>query len=252
MHGNHFSLILLSTNQCNAACDYCFEDKTRDRLSLERLQVIADKVLDHMDVHRIGSLTIHWQGGEAMLLPPRWYRQAFALIQDAAAEHGKRVEHGMQTNMLAYGHEWDAVIADMFGNSLSTSLDYPNLHRRVAGRDPEHYDALWAPKVRMARDAGIDVKVISVLNQGTLAMGAKRYYEYFVDELGVTDFQINTPFPGVVHQHDLLMQESALVAKDLYTHAQDFTQIGDAGQMHQTIVRLIWKHDPAAGPRSRE
>jgi radical SAM protein with 4Fe4S-binding SPASM domain len=196
INGNHFSLILLSTNQCNAACDYCFEDKTSDRLSLERLQIIVGKVLDHMDEYQIGSLTIHWQGGEAMLLPPLWYRQAFAWIGEAAAKRGKRVEHGLQTNMLAYSPKWGALIAEMFGNSLSTSLDYPNLHRKVSGRGPEHYDALWGRKVRMARAAGIDVKVITVLNQGTLEIGAERFFEHMIDDLGITDFQINTPFPG--------------------------------------------------------
>ena len=102
MTGNHFSLILLSTNKCNAACDYCFEDKTNHRFSLERLRVMFDKVLDHMEVSGIGSLTVHWQGGEAMLLPPSWYEQAHAMIQAAAAARGKQVGHGLQTNMLIY------------------------------------------------------------------------------------------------------------------------------------------------------
>ena len=163
---------------------------------IERLETIIDKVLDHMDANQIGALTIHWQGGEAMLLPPDWYQQAFDLIQSAAAAHGKHVDHGLQTNMLAYSPKWDRVIAEMFGNSVSTSLDYPNLYRKVRGRGPEHYDALWASKVRAARAAGIDVKVISVLNQATLEIGAERFYEHLVDELGVSDFQINTPFPG--------------------------------------------------------
>jgi radical SAM protein with 4Fe4S-binding SPASM domain len=196
MNGKHLSLVLLSTNQCNAACDYCFEDRTSERLSLERLQLIVDKVLDHMDANQIGALTIHWQGGEAMLLPPQWYRQAFALIQDAADMRGKRVDHGLQTNMLAYSPKWNPVVSEMFGNSLSTSLDYPNLYRKLPGRDPEHYNAIWERKVRMARAAGIDVKVISVVNQATLEIGAERFWEYFVDDLGVFDFQINTPFPG--------------------------------------------------------
>ena len=196
MNGNHFSLILLSTNNCNAACEYCFEDKTSDRLSLEQLQLIVAKVLDHMDANHIGALTIHWQGGEAMLLPPQWYQQAFALIDRAAAARGKRIDHGLQTNMLLYSPKWNPVIAEMFGNSVSTSLDYPNLHRKVLGRGPEDYNAIWARKVRMARDAGIDVKVISVPNQATLEIGAARFYKHLVDELGVIDFQINTPFPG--------------------------------------------------------
>nr|WP_207188114.1 radical SAM protein [Thiorhodovibrio winogradskyi] len=189
-------MILLSTNQCNAACDYCFEHLTDDRLTLERLQRIVDKVLDHMDAQQISALTIHWQGGEAMLLPPSWYAQAFALIGAAAATRGKHVEHGLQTNMLAYSPEWNDIIAEMFGNSLSTSLDYPNRHRKQPGRDTEHYDALWSRKVRMARDAGIDVKAISLINQGTLELGAEAFYSHLVDTLGVTDFQINTPFPG--------------------------------------------------------
>ncbi len=196
MKGTHLSLILLPTNECNAACAYCFEDRTRDRLSLERLALVIDKVLDHMEAQHIGALTIHWQGGEAMLLAPEWYQEAFDLIQKAAAAHGIGVQHGLQTNMLAYSPRWNRVIAEMFGNSLSTSLDYPNLYRRVRGHDPEHYDALWSSKVRAARAAGIDVKVISVLNQATLEIGAARFYEHLVDELGVRDFQINTPFPG--------------------------------------------------------
>jgi len=88
-----------------------------------------------MDANQIGALTIHWQGGEAMLLPPDWYQQAFDLIQRAATAHGKRVDHGLQTNMRGYGPTWDRVIAEMFGNSLSTSVDCPNLYRNAASND---------------------------------------------------------------------------------------------------------------------
>lgn len=196
MKGNHFSLILLPTNRCNAVCDYCFEDKTKDRLGLEQLQLIIDKVLDHMDACGIGALSIHWQGGEAMMLPPNWYQEAFDLIQESVSTRGKAVDHGLQTNLLAYGPKWNPVIAEMFGNGLSTSLDYPNLHRKLLGRGREHYDALLERNLRLARAAGIDVKVISVPNRATLEIGAERFYEHLVDDLGITDFQINTPFPG--------------------------------------------------------
>ena len=196
MTGNHFSLILLSTNRCNAACDYCFEDKTDIRLSVARLQIIIDKVLNHMVASGIESLTIHWQGGEAMLLPPDWYAAANEMIGRAAADRGKQVDHGLQTNLLNYSTKWNPIIGTMFGNSISTSLDYPNLHRRMPDRDPAHYSDLWRRRFHQARAAGIDVKLISVPNRGTLARGAEPFYRYLVDELGVRDFQINTPFPG--------------------------------------------------------
>ncbi len=193
---SHFSLVLLSTLQCNADCEYCFETRTNDRLSLDRLGEMMRKVLDYMVEKSLASLTIYWQGGEAMLLPPIWYEQADQLIQREAEARGKQVFHSLQSNMLAYHARWNPVIAKMFGNSIGTSLDYPNLHRKVLGQGPEHYNDLWIKRVREARAAGIEVQVIAVPNQATLDIGAKRFYRYFVDELGITDFQVNTRFPG--------------------------------------------------------
>jgi len=102
MMGNHFSIILLPTNKCNVNCEYCFEDKTDDRMTLEQLSVVTNKVLDYMEQASISALTIHWQGGEIMTMPPDWFAQAYDLIQNAAARRGKFVEHGLQSNMVGY------------------------------------------------------------------------------------------------------------------------------------------------------
>ena len=88
---SHFSLILLSTLQCNADCAYCFEDKTPDRLTLDRL---GEMILQGTGLHggkSLASLTIYWQGGEAMLLPPSWYEQAEELIRREAEARDKQV-----------------------------------------------------------------------------------------------------------------------------------------------------------------
>ncbi|WP_295456249.1 radical SAM protein [uncultured Thiodictyon sp.] len=191
-----FSLILLPTLQCNADCDYCFEDKTNDRLSLARLQVLIDKVLDHLVEKDISGLLIHWQGGEVMTLPPSWFARAYTLIGEAADQRGRGVTHGLQTNMIGYSARWDPVIREMFGNCVSTSLDYPNLYRRRRGRDAGDFNAVWLERVRLARAAGIEVGVIAVPNAATLALGAEGFYHQFVDELGIRSFQVNTPFPG--------------------------------------------------------
>ena len=114
---SHFSLILLSTLQCNADCDYCFENKTTDRLTLDRLGEMMRKVLDYMVERSLDALTIYWQGGEAMLLPPSWYEQANEMIRREADARGKEVFHSLQSNMLSYSSRWNQVIADMFGNS---------------------------------------------------------------------------------------------------------------------------------------
>src|SRR5215510_5935441 len=196
MIGNRLSLILLPTNKCNVACEYCFEDKTDDFMSHEKLAVVIDKLLDHMERKAISALTIYWQGGEIMLLPPEWFERAGAMIAEAARARRKLVEHSLQSNMIGYDRKWNKIIAEMFGNSVGTSMDYPNLYRKARNHPPDHYTDIWKRNVRDARAAGIQVGVISIPNKGTLEAGAEKFYSYFVDELGITDFQVNTSFSG--------------------------------------------------------
>ena len=222
MGADTFSLILLPTLQCNADCDYCFEDKNTDRLSLERLKTLIDKVLDHLVVKSIGTLAIHWQGGEVMTLPPSWLADAHGLIGAAAASRGLVVTHALQTNMIGYGPRWDAVIGDMFGNRVGTSLDYPNLHRHRHGKDAADYDAILTENIQQARAAGIEVEAIAVPNAKTLEIGAARFYSHFVDTLAIPSFQVNTPFPGgtsIQAKRDLPLESKGLIR--FYTELAD-------------------------------
>jgi radical SAM protein with 4Fe4S-binding SPASM domain len=171
----------------------------------------------------LASLTIYWQGGEAMLLPPSWYEQADALIQREAKARGKQVFHSLQSNMLAYSSRWNQVVADMFGNSIGTSLDYPNLHRKLLGQGPESYNEIWGKRVREARAAGIAVQVIAVPNQATLDIGAEQFYTHFVDELGITDFQVNTPFPG----GEATTAKQALPVAEVEALSRFYTELAD-------------------------
>ena len=196
MMGNHFSIILLPINKCNVACEYCFEDKTDDRMSLDQLRLVMTKVFDHMDEAAIRALTIHWKGGEIMLVPPDWFARAFELIQNLAARRGKFVEHGLQSNMIGYHRRWNGIIEQMFGNSLGTSMDFPNLHRKLFNGSASDYTRIWKYNVQAALAAGINIGVIAVPNQATLDVGAERLFSFFVDEVGISSFQVNTPFPG--------------------------------------------------------
>ena len=46
MSGNQLSLILLPTNKCNVAGEYCFEDKTADFMTHDQLSVTVGHVLN--------------------------------------------------------------------------------------------------------------------------------------------------------------------------------------------------------------
>jgi uncharacterized protein len=80
MINNQFSLILLPTNECNVACDYCFEDKTAGFITHDQL-----------------SLTIK----------PEWFERAHELISEAASRRRKKIDHSLQSNMIRYSAKWN-------------------------------------------------------------------------------------------------------------------------------------------------
>jgi uncharacterized protein len=114
----------------------------------------------------------------------------------AAQERGCRFIHYLQTNLIGYSDAWKDVIRTMFQGSIGTSMDYPNKHRKLFNGDAEAYTRLWTRKLREAQSAGFTVGVIAVLHQGSLEAGAEEFYRYFTEELGLDNFQVNTPFPG--------------------------------------------------------
>ena len=196
MSGRIFSVILLPTSECNVACDYCFEQKQPHRLSTTLLPLLTRRLLDHLENEGIEECEIYWQGGEAMIMGPGWFADAGNLMDRLAAERGRRFSHYLQTNLISYSPAWNDVIRGMFKNSLGTSMDYPNIHRKLFNGSARAYTELWTRRLQEAKAAGIKIGVIAVLHQGSLETGARKFYHYFTEELGLTEFQVNTPFPG--------------------------------------------------------
>jgi uncharacterized protein len=191
-----FSVILLPTAECNVACDYCFERKNPHRLTLAAVPLLTQQLLDHLEQEGIDECEVYWQGGEAMIMGPSWFTEAGRLMDTAAAARGRSFKHYLQTNLVSYSPAWNGVLRTMFGGSLGTSMDYPNVHRKLFAGGAEAYTRVWTERLREARAAGIEVGVIAVLHRGSLEAGPERFYRYFTEELGLKNFQVNTPFPG--------------------------------------------------------
>jgi uncharacterized protein len=196
MNGRVFSVILLPTSECNVACDYCFEHKEPHRLSPALLPLLTRRLLDHLEHENIEVCEIYWQGGEAMIMGPEWFAEAGDLMGRAAEERGRKFVHYLQTNLISYSGSWNRVIHGMFNGSVGTSMDYPNVHRKLFKVGAEAYTKLWTKRLHEARAAGINIGVIAVLHQASLEAGAERFYRYFTEDLGLDDFQVNTPFSG--------------------------------------------------------
>ena len=217
MIGADFSVVLLPTLACNAACDYCFERHRAGTLELTVLEKIADQLLSFARDHKSRQMSIFWQGGEVTLLSTAWFERAGEVFAERASDAGVEIIHYLQSNLIGYDRSWNDLVHQMFGGSIGTSLDYPNLHRRPIGGLAEDFFPLWNRGYQEALAGDVHVGVIAVVNQGTLAAGAEAFYRFFVDELGVDDFQVNSPrpllpiLPPAVHALGIACHQSTVV-----------------------------------------
>lgn len=196
MRPRGFSLIFLPTLKCNAACEYCFEDKSASTMTLDEFKVVLEKLLDYLQAEEIDELKIYWQGGEVLTMDPDWFMRAHETIDTLSRKRGKRIYHELQTNLIGYHKKWNRVLREMFSNQVGSSLDFPNLYRKTVGGSPKDYNDLWVRKYREASSYGLQVGVISLPNNESFRLGAPTFYSYYIDEVGLRGFQLNTPFPG--------------------------------------------------------
>jgi radical SAM protein with 4Fe4S-binding SPASM domain len=215
MRSKEISMIFLPTLKCNAACEYCFEEKSPNTMTLDEFAIALTRVLDYMQSEEVDRLRIFWQGGEVLTMKPDWFMRAHEIMGNLAHAKGKVIVNELQTNLIGYGKKWNRVLREMFSNQLGSSLDFPNLYRKVVGGDPLDYNDLWIRRYREAKASDVQVGVISLPNEETFRMGAVRFYTYFVEEIGLSGFQLNTPFPGGPAKIDALLKSDDFIAFSL-------------------------------------
>ena len=185
--------IFMPTLQCDAACDYCFQTRRSGAVSHEDLGRILDKLADHLDEKHTATCTVYWLGGELFTLSPDWFMRALNIIKDVESRRNKKILNRLQTNLMTYSRQWNQVIFEMFHGEVGSSLDYPNLHRRLAGGTVGSYNSVWLDKYREALSNGIQVGVISVPNVETLKKGAAEYASYYFEEIGLKHLHVYPP-----------------------------------------------------------
>jgi uncharacterized protein len=193
---DQISVLVSPTFRCNADCEYCFENKTSDVMELQDFKHIMPKLLTYLLNQEITELKLFWTGGEILTMSPEWLLRAHDVCWEISEKTGLRIKNSLQSNLIAYAPHWRGVISEMFSHKVGSSLDFPNLYRKAAGGSPETFNDLWFRRYQEAREAGIEVGVISVLNGASLIIGAREYYSYYVEECGLKSFQVNTPYPG--------------------------------------------------------
>jgi uncharacterized protein len=193
---NYFSALISPTYRCNADCEYCFQHKTPDVMEVADFERILHRIATYLRQQDVADLTLYWQGGEIFTMPPDWLLRARDICGEVTEKTGLRIANTIQSNLIGYGPQWRRVVSEMFKDNVGSSLDFPNLHRKVAGGAPGTFNDTWFRRYQEAKDAGIQIGVIAVLNEESLSIGAHEFYSYYVEKLGINCFQMNTPYPG--------------------------------------------------------
>jgi len=165
-------------------------------MEFSEFQLILQRLAAYLEQQGISDLTFYWQGGEIFTLSPEWLLRANEACRELAEKKRLHIHNRLQSNLIGYGPRWRSVVAEMFGDDMGSSLDFPNVYRKVKGGTPEAFNQTWFRRYEEAKEAGIHVAVISVLSDASLNLGAQEFYSYYVEQIGMKSFQMNTPYPG--------------------------------------------------------
>ena len=176
-------LIKPASSACDLRCSYCFYRDVADRRAaavLPRMDTAtAHAVVDRaLAVAPDAYVTFAFQGGEPTLAGLDFFRDFTAYVD--ARRTDQRVSYALQTN----GHTLDAAWAKFLAEHnvlVGVSVDGPaELHdalRKDAALRPTH--ARVMESIRLLREAGVDVNVLTVLSS-EVARHPKELFDFYV------------------------------------------------------------------------
>lgn len=181
-------LVLQPTPFCNIDCSYCYlpHRDDRSRMSLDTVKRAAARLQEDQLV--ADELTVVWHAGEPLVLPPRWYAEAFAAVADALP--GVAVTHAMQTNATLIDDAWCRFFLRQHV-AVGVSVDGPatlhDAHRRTRRGGGTH--AQVQRGMARLRHHGVPFHAIAVVGAATLAQ-PDAFYDWFAEQ-GVTELGCN-------------------------------------------------------------
>jgi uncharacterized protein len=207
-------LVIQPTPFCNLDCSYCYlpHRSDRRRMALSTLELVAERIL--AAGWTAPEVTIIWHAGEPLVLPPDWYKEAFAIFEHYCPAHA-RVQHAFQTNATLLDERWLPLLrrADV---RVGVSLDGPpDLHDRArTTRDGRGTFERTIEGVRMLRAASVPFHVITVLGLESLSRADDLIDFYLKEELSRVCFNIEE----IEGAH----RTSSLAAQGVETAFRDF------------------------------
>ncbi len=186
IESGYFVFTMMPSLRCELNCPHCYlsteERRNSPVMSLEQLKEVMDKVYEYYsnkpDIP-VKFLSFYWYGGEPTQMGIDYMIAAFKMIEERfTKEDGYHIRHTLLTSLIAVQEYWFEFFEKWCGGYFQTSFDGLMRGKRYV-RD-------WEQKVKKAKERGISVGTITVVNNKILEDTPKGVLDYLV-ELGISE-----------------------------------------------------------------
>jgi sulfatase maturation enzyme AslB (radical SAM superfamily) len=182
IENGYFIFTMMPSLRCSLSCPHCYLSEYQRRqspiMSLDNLKIACHKVDEYYQKKQIDNklMIFYWYGGEPTEMGIDYFNQATSFInQIFSADKGYTTKHTVLTSLLTIDTSiWFPFFRDHCENHFQSSFD-------GLMRGGKNYVRKWEEKIRQAKDFGLEVGTISVVNHEILKGGARQTMEYLSD-----------------------------------------------------------------------
>lgn len=186
IENGYFIFTMMPSLRCSLNCPHCYlsleQRRNSPTMTIADLTIACQKVDDYYQKSAIQNklMVFYWYGGEPTEMGIDYFNQATAMINRIfSADKGYTVKHTVLTSLL----------------TIDTSVWFPFFQQHCNNHFQSSFDGLmrgsvyvrkWEEKIRQAKEFGLNIGTISVVNQELLKVGATKTMEYLSD-LGIKE-----------------------------------------------------------------
>ncbi len=185
IESGYFVFTLMPSLFCHLTCPHCYlsKEERADKtiLSPEMIELACKKIDAYWDSKFIKDRTVicYWYGGEPTSMGiPMFKDMADRINSVFTADKGYFVKHIVLTSLVSVRDPWFDVFREYGAGEFQTSYD--------GDMRGGSYVRKWERRVRAAKEQGLRVSTISVVNHELLEQGPERTLDYLSD-LGIAE-----------------------------------------------------------------